>query len=102
VRAASTGPSLSILGLEPPQHLEAWVDVVIRMVVDALVEGQAAHDAQAWAIGSVEGSNRLGELDRLPNCLFEIKLVMVGETDRLFVVHRHDLDGLACLEVDRR
>jgi hypothetical protein len=49
--------------------------------VVALVERQAADDAQARAVLAVERGDRLGELDRLADRPLEVELVVIGQAD---------------------
>src|SRR6266436_10114924 len=66
---------------EPAEHREAWVDVVVGVVVVALVERQAANDAQTGAVLAIQRRNRQGEHDRLADRLFQVELVMVRQAD---------------------
>ena len=87
-------------GRNPRSASMPRVDVVVRMVVLALVEPQAADDAQARAIRPAERRDRLGQLDRLADGRLEVELVVVGQAGDVGLVV--DRQWPAGRQVERR
>src|SRR6185369_9500267 len=98
---AGPTPSESALCVEVSERLEARIDVVGRVIVDAVHEALAADRAQAGAVRTAERRDRLGELDRLPDGGLEIELVVGSQAERLVALAGLRPDRGAGVDVDR-
>ena len=94
-------PASAVVDPEVPERLEARIQLLIRVIVDAVLEPLAADEAQPRAVRAAERGDRLGQLDRLANGCFDVELVMVGQAEKLIVAFFTGHDGMTGVEIDR-
>ena len=95
-------PASAVVDPEVPERLEARIQLLIGVIVDAVLEPLTADQAQPRAIRAAERGNGFGQLDRLANRCLDVELVVVGQAEELIVAFFARYDGMTGVEVDRR